>query len=316
MFLSRKIGSRKERKWFVVLATSISVFFGLEAVAFLAGIFQLATFLRVALIVYFFMILVASLIFDVKLKIPRSWSRSAYYYQHTKQRVKKFFYILWRAFVMRFHYLRSWSHWLHFQNYLILPAILYWGVVLLIFLNPFDHLRKQIFIICGTLMLAMVFWFFKTVFTSYSSTILEVRYLMFAVMVISGFMVYTAVLGISWYLGLKDGVFLIMVAVLTFLLLYQSLFHHSLLDLRANLRYALFGALFMLLPAYLVTKYWSVNYYTAGVLLAGCLHWYWSNVLQWLQKRLTWRRALEYTALFLFIVLFALATTNFHARIG
>ena len=224
--------------------------------------------------------------------------------------------MIWRALRLRFHYLRNWSHWLHFQNYLILPAMLYWGVVLLIFLNPFDQLRKQVFIICGTLMLAMVFWYFKTVFTSYSSAILEVRYLMFAVMVISGFMVFASALGISWYLGLENAVFLATVGALTFLLLYQSLFHHSLLNLQRNLKYALFGALFMLLPAYLVTKYWSVNYYTAGVLLAGCLHWYWSNALQWLQKQLTWKRVFEYTALFLFIVLFVLATTNFHARIG
>lgn len=316
MFFTKKIGSRNERKWFIVLTTALVIFFGLQTMAFLAGIFQMGVFLNIALIVYAYMISVASLIFDLKLKVPRSWSRSSYYYQHTKQRVKKFFYILWRALSLRFRYFSSWPHWLHFQNYLILPSILYWGVALMVFLNPFDSLRKQTFIICGTLMLTMVFWYFKTVFTSYSSAVLGVRYLMFAVMVMSGFMVYASALGISWYLGLKDSFFLGAVGILTFLLLYQSLFHHSLLNLRENLKYALFGALFLLLPAYIVTKYWSVNYYTAGLLLAGCLYWYWSIVLQWLQKKLTWRRAQEYTLFFLFIVLFILATTNFHARIG
>ncbi|MCL5435615.1 MAG: hypothetical protein M1275_00870 [Patescibacteria group bacterium] len=316
MFFSRQIGSRKVRKWFIVLGVTLTTFFGFEAIGFLAGIYQLSIFLNVSLMLYAFLIVMASVIFDLKLKLPKSWARSSYYYQHSKHRVRKILLTFGRALKLRFRYLKNWSHWLHFQNYLILPSVLYWGVTVLIFLNPFDDLRKQIFIICGTLMLAIVFWFLKTFFVSYSAVVLEERYLMFAIMVLAGFMSFTSVLGLVWYLGLPAWIFILGVEGLSFLLLYQSLFHHSLLAIGRNLKFALAGATFLGGVAYIVTDLWSVNYYSAGVLLAGCLHWYWSNVLQWLQGRLTKIRALEYTLIFLLVVLFVLATTNFKARIG
>lgn len=316
MFWSRKIASNREQKGFLVFATTLTVFFGFQAVAFSAAIYQLGTFLNLSLLIYFFLIGIVMFVFDIKFKIPSSWSRSAYYYQHNKHRLKKVLSIIWRALRLRFLYIRSWHNWLYFQNYLILPTVLYWGAVLLIFLNPFDSLRKQIFIICATLMLAIVFWFFKTLFQSFNSTALEARYLMFSVMVLSAFMIFAPSLGLVWYLGLPPSVFVLAIACFAFLLLYQSLFHHSRLDLASNIKYAFFGALFLALAAFVVTKFWSVNYFSAGTLLAGCLFWYWSLVLQWLQGRLTLKRAAEYTGLFLLIVLFVLATTNFHARIG
>jgi hypothetical protein len=316
MFFSKKIGSKITRRWFIVLGVTLTALFGFEAISVLAGIFQLSDFLQIALLLYVFLVILISLVFDLKLKLPKSWERSSYYYKHSKHRLKKILLIFWRAFKLRFHYLNNWMHWLHFQNYLILPAVLFWSVIALIFLNPFDDLRKQIFILCGTLMLAIVFWFFKTFFISYHSSSLEARSLMFAVTVLTGFLSFSSTLGLVWYFGHSIWVFVFGVGGLGFLLLYQSLFRHSMLATSRNFKYAFLGGVFLAVVAYVIGNIWSVNYYSAGTLLAGCLYWYWSNILQWLERRWILMRALEYTLIFLLVVLFVLATTNFSARIG
>ncbi|MBI4054076.1 MAG: hypothetical protein HY397_01970 [Candidatus Doudnabacteria bacterium] len=316
-FLTKKIASRNSRRWFITFTIALAVLVGFEALSFLTGIYQIRVFLQVSILIYFYLLVKTSLIFDLHLKIPKSWHRSSGYYHYSKKaRWVKFSQIVFRALSLRFHYLFSWPHWKHFQNYLILPSVLYWAVVLLVFLNPFDLLLKQFFVISGTLLMTVVMWHLKVVFVNYSGASLVVRYFMFAVMVVTAFLIFSAGLGITWYAGLPAWHFPLTSGIVALLLLYQSLFHHPLINTLKNFGFVLLGAALVGVTAVLVQKFWTVNYYTAGLLMAGFLHLYWSVVLQALQKRLTVWRAVEYATIFLFIVIYVLATTNFHARIG
>jgi len=313
---AQRLTSLKFRKWFLVLSSSIVVFLGLEALSYLTGIFQLPYFINISALLYVFVILISSLIFDLKLKIPKSWERSSYYYFHTKRRLVKIVRIIARAAGLRFRYLSSWKHWRHYQNFLILPTILYWAIIILMFLNPFDYWYKQIFIAAGTFLVAIVIWHLKTVFISYSQASINARYLMFAATIITAFLSFTAILGLSWYFGFSRYFFPATVFVMAFLLMYQSLYHHPLLEIKVNIRFVLVGAGLCFVAALIVANVWTVNYFSAGLLLAGVLHLYWSLTLQWRQGRLTFVRSLDYILLFLFILLFVLVTTNFSSRIA
>ncbi|MDP2933375.1 MAG: hypothetical protein Q8N81_04565 [bacterium] len=313
---AKRLTSLKFRKWFLVLSTSILVFLGLEALSYLSGIFQLPYFINISVLLYVFVILISSLIFDFKLKIPKSWERSSYYYFHAKHRLIKIVKIIARAARLRFHYLFLWKHWRHYQNFLILPTILYWSIIILMFLNPFDYLYKQIFIAAGTFLIAIAIWHLKTVFISYSQASINARYLMFAATIITAFLSFTAALGLSWYFGFSRYFFPATVFIVAFLLMYQSLYHHALLDIRSNIKFVSIGAGLCLVASFIVEQIWTVNYFSAGLLLAGILHLYWSLTLQWRQGRLTLVRSLDYFLLFLFILLSELVTTNFSSRIA
>lgn len=314
--LSQQIASKKFRKTFLVFVVSLAGFLALEAISFLAGIYQLETFLRIAVLIYLFIIAFISFTFDLRLKPPGSLRRSRYYYQYSKSRFSKLFKIIARSLALRFHYLKSWPHWRHFQNYLILPSVLYWGVVLLIFLNPFSVFKKQFFVVVSACLFALIVGYLKFVFIGYSSTAVRVRYMMFAVTMITAFAFYASLLGVVWYLGLPDFYFTGAAALITFLLLYQSLFHHAQLNLEKNLKFAFLGSFIIWIASSAVWRYWALNYYTAGIILATVLHLYWSLTLQAIQKRLTWARAWEYILIFALLVVFALSMTNFHSRIS
>jgi hypothetical protein len=315
-WLNKKIASHQARKWFIVLSTSLVVLAGFESLAFLTGIFQLRYFLNISVAIYIYMIWSTTVTFDLKLKVPRAWEKSNYYYHHTKQwfvwRIAK---MLWRALKMRFAYLSRWKNWRNFQYYLILPAILYWAVVVLIFLNPFRGPTKQIIALAGALLLAVEMWFLKFIFTNQTTTSRQVRSLMFSVMAITAFLVYSALLGLTWYLGLPDHFFIVTAWLLAFLLLYQSFFRESLASF-PNLRLVFLGSVIAAVVAYLEIKYWTVNYYSAGLLLAAIIYLFWGLVSNYLHKRLSRQLAWQYLLVFLLAVMYALATTNFHSRIG
>lgn len=313
--LNRKIASRQERKWFLTLVLAIAVFAGFESLAFLTDIYQIESFLKVALVVYIFVVVYMTMVFDLRLKIPKSWQRSKSYYHHSKQRIRKWLNIIGRALKYRFRYIWSWKHWIIFQNYMILPAVLFWSVVILIFLNPFDDFIKQVLAISGTVLIAIVMWYMKTFFITFNSVNWRVRNLMFTVHTLAAYLIFTGSLGLVWYLGLPMYNFVLGSMALAFLLMYQGLFRLQEASQVNTLR-VLVGSLIIAASAFLVYKYWTVNFYTGGLVLANVLHLYWGITRSYIKKRLTRRLLIEYFLVFCFVMVFVLSTTNFQARIG
>jgi hypothetical protein len=315
-WLNKKIASYKTRRWFLVLSTSIVLLAGLEAISFLTGIYQLGYYLNISIAVYLYLMIVTSLIFDLKLKIPLSWQRASYYYRHAKTSIAyRWFKKIKRALLLRFLYLWQWQNWRKFQNFLILPSLLFWAVAISIFLNPFREATKQIMVLSGTLLLSVEIWYLKFVFTKSNAASKVIRNLMGGSMVVSSFFTYSSLLGITWYLGLPDYFFVITSGCLAFLYLYQSFFREMLGDFR-HLPMIFLGSVIIAAVSGFVIKYWTVNYYSAGLLVSAFVFIYWNLVSNFLWKKLSRQMALEYLLVFLLALIFALSTTNFHARIG
>ena len=64
--------------------------------------------------------------------------------------------------VLRFKHFLKWEHLRYFQNYLILPGILYWGAVILIGINFQQYKLQQFIIIATSISLITCYTFFKS----------------------------------------------------------------------------------------------------------------------------------------------------------
>jgi hypothetical protein len=297
-----------------------AAFAGFQALSVLIGVYQVPMFLRVSVYVYLYLLVIISFVFDLRLKGVRPLERSRWYYEHNKRFWRRWILIVGRAAKLRFQYLLSWQHFTHFVNYLVLPSIWYWAVVCLIFLNPFDPANKQILIAVGTAGLAVVLWFLKTVFQNYPSAKEGLHAAMFAATCGAAFAAFSAALGATWYFGATDLWFVGVACVIGALAMYQSLFR-ELKDPKAPLGFYEIvllglGTVFVGFLSAVVVKYWTINYFTGGLLVADGLYLYWGLVLLSIRGRLFMRVAAEYAVVFFFVLFFILATTNFEARIG
>jgi len=313
--LDKQITSTRARQLTLVIVSTIITFSAFETLSFLTGIYQIRTFVNIALLYYFGLVAFTGFVFDLRLKPMPGLKKSEKDLRHFSQRIVW----AWEDFVsaskIRFHYLFSWEQWRHYFNYLILPGILYWSVVALIFLHPFLSINKQAFSIVGTVLVSIAIWYMKTIFTNYDRASVQLRYLMLTVTVFTAFLAFSAALGLAWYFGLSASWYAVTVLAAGSLLMYQSAFQRRMVTLR-SLKYIVSGGIGIYFASSVVFLYWSVNFYSAGLLLGGLLYFYWSVVLQYLQKRLTKKMFLEYLLIFIFILIFVLTTTNFGARIS
>lgn len=313
--LNKKITTPLNRKLFMISSVSLLVFLGFQALSYIIGLNEVSIFLTVAASLYLYLLIKISFVFDLNLKKARAYEEATEYYNKLKLVPLKELRIVFRGTWVRFQYLRHWRNWRHFQNYLILPGFVYWGVIILLFLNPFTLLTKQLLIIFGTILMTVVMWHFKMVFITYGRASVKLRYLMFSSMILSLFLIHSGMLGLKWYFAESTPVYIVAVFACSFLLFYQSLFHRAAVNFK-NISTVFLGALIMAAVAWLVVSIWTVNYYSAGALLAGIGYTYWGLFLLHLAKKLTLRQVLEHAWVMVFVLFFVLATTNFSARVG
>jgi hypothetical protein len=221
---------------------------------------------------------------------------------------------LWHALKTRTHHLYHWRYVRHYMNYLILPTVLYWSVVILIYLNPFHELFKDGLIIASTIGLGLTYWHLKEVF----SMKMEVAHLGLRVLALvklgAAYLAFTALMALGWYYGLN--LFLVMgcVFLVVFLLLYQGLFQHRLMRLEVYPLVLMFSILVTLVFAVVFQK-WNVNYYTAGVLVAVVYNTVWGLLHRYLDRSLTRKLMWEYIFMLIVLVSLVLATHDFQGRI-
>ncbi len=289
-----------------ILATLVSLI-GFEVLNFILGeTYQLVTFARVAVYVYVFHFLWLTFLFDLHFK--KRAVLAEFSPDHKGLR------LLWKAFIERVRHMLNWHYFRHYLNFLILPAIVYWSVILLMSINPFDANLKQLIIIISTICLAVIYWHFKEIFRKNFELHDFGFKILTLVKLLAVFLFYSAVIGYTFYFGFGPGFLFTSVFIGTFLLVYQALFQHRLLGKKvflSNLAIALVTAA----VSYWIYQVWNYVYLTAAlVLLAvyntcwGALHHYWDN-------NLTKRLAIEYIILLLLVLSILLASHDFTPRI-
>jgi hypothetical protein len=297
--------SYKHKVLSVGIAT-VAAYFGFQALDLISGIYQVHEYFAVAWYVALFHALWLAFIFDLHLKTGGHLANARQL--HTGLAV------FWHALANRAHHLYHWSYVRHYLNYLIMPTVMYWSVVILIYLNPFHELFKDGLIVASTLAMGLAYWHLKEAFsTKFEHTHLGLRALAL-VKLFAAYLAYTALMALGWYFGLNLFLVLGVVLLITFLLLYQGLFQHKLMRLEVYPLLVMFSLLIMLVFAVVFLK-WNVNYYTAGVMVAVVYNTVWGLLHRYLDRTLTRKLLWEYVFMLIVLISLVLATHDFQGRI-
>jgi hypothetical protein len=287
--------------------TTAAAYFGFQALDLSLGIYQVETYFVLSWYVYAFHVFWLAFVFDLHLKIPGQLA-------HARARFKGLRAFAY-AFAARVRHFYHWTYVRHCLNYLIVPSLIFWSVVTLMYLNPFHELFKDVLIIVSTFALCVNYWYLKQAFSrnmELHSTGLKVLAL---VKLFAAYLVFTAALAFGWYFGLEKNFLVPIVLLLTALLAYQALAQRRLLRLKS---YAGIFMLAVLVSAVfaVVFQSWNSNYYTAGLLVAAVYNTGWGILHRYFERDLTRKLFWEYVFMLIVLVSLILATHDFQGRIG
>ncbi len=305
----RSFLSPRKQKFFIVSTAVVLALLGLEGASSALAYNQILIFVRISFYTFIALAIWQVFIFDLHLKPARSYG------------------VLKRSFVSaighRFSYLAHGHHFWHYLNYLILPSIIYWATVLLLFLNPFDPVLKQIWIGMAMLGLGTASWYLKTIFYAHKEASFLARQFIFLAKILASYLAFTAALGIAKYFepgalgfvpvgaaGFTMGVF-----SLSVLLMYQALFQHHYLGY-STLSFLLGVGLLLGIVAYAVYELWNINYFSGGLVIASVYNTIWGIVHhKYIDKNLTRKIVYEYVSVLFVILVIIIGSTNFASRI-
>ena len=283
-----------------IIVISVISFVGLEALVYINNLYQEAIYIRLSIYLYIFLVVWLYFLFDLHYKHTIAVS--------TEQG-------MWRSIRQRFHYLGEFEHIRKYLNFLILPAILYWGAVILIGIN-FYHIRIQQFVaVTASIGLVLSYIVFKEVFRIHTLPAATWHFVIISyVKVFAAWLGYASALGIVWYYCLPPSAFYGLVFLLSFSLLYQALFQFHVITVK-NVFWTIVISIGITCISVVVFNYWNVNYFTAGIFLAAIYNFCWSMLIQKLKQRLTVSAVIQNLVLLCIIMAFIFGVTNFHEQI-
>ena len=281
-----------------LLAVVIIALTGFEALVYVNNLYQPVLYIQLSGFIYLIFIFWTMFIFDLHFKQFFSGPGN-----------------VWQVLKTRFHYMGKWEHFRHFQNYLVLPGIIYWGSIVIIGIN-FGHYKLQQFIVSASVLsLIGVFALLKEIFRVKQTPINNNHFLILGyIKLYAAWLIYSAALGIVWFYCFPPHVFYLVIYLTTFMLLYQACFQFAALRFR-NVLAIFIISLAVAIGSYFVYQYWNVNYFSAGLFLAAIYNLLWSSMFHIIRKSLTKETLLEQLAIFALIVIMVFGLTNFNARI-
>ena len=103
-------------------------------------------------------------LYDLHFKNPGALSRAIKRHETVAYWLHRSCKILFSAFWDRIYHIRSWRYFKHFQNYLLLPGIIFWSTVSLLYLNLGRTEVQQTFILLSSIALIITYWYLKEIF--------------------------------------------------------------------------------------------------------------------------------------------------------
>lgn len=288
-------------KLIIVAVAAIISFAGFQAASLALESNEPGSFILISALVYIFLVFWQSFIFDLHLKHAYTWSG----WEKS----------LWRALQERFAYMFEKQHFLHYQNYLILPTVIYWSAVALLFLNPFETLLKQIFASTSALGLAVTFWYLKTVFYDHKDARLNVRQLIFVDKLLASYLAFAAVFGLARYFGFDVLGFAMAIFGVSYILIHQAFFQHHYIG-HKTVEIILLAGLVTAESAGVIFAIWNVNFYSGALVISAVYNTIWGIIQhKYIDRNLTREIVYEYLAVLFVILVIVFSTTNFSQRI-
>jgi hypothetical protein len=288
------------------LITGLGTFFGLQALSFSIGIFQLKSSVALAFYLYAFLVVWMTFLFDLHLKKRGVLANARLNHKGFK--------MVWEAFKERVDYVRHWKNWRHFQNYLLMPCVIYWSVFALMVMNPFDAVLKQGIIVSSSIALTVTYWFLKEHVSRQLESTSSWVHLLSATKLFAAFLAYSALVGITFNYGYNLEFLVLWVFAVTFFLVYQALFQHDKINFQSTLWIVMF-AVVQALSAYWIYANWNTEYFAAGVAMVAVYNTLWGLLHHHLDKNLSRKVVFEYLTMLVLVISILFANHNFNQKV-
>lgn len=298
--------SENKQKYLSVAIVTLTSFFGFEAMSSALEIYQLRTFVSLSVYIFLFHIFWLTFIFDLHLK-KRSVLANL-------RPTHSGWALAIRALKDRTSHLANWHYLRHYINFLVLPSLIYWSCTILIFLNPFQNLVKQLVIISSTLFLAVAYWHFKKVYSRNLEIHAVPIKILSLVKLFTAFLVYSAALGYVWYFGYGSGVLMFVVFFSTLGMLYQAVFQHRLLGPR-TLHFMLLISALVSAASLMVYDLWNIEYFTGGLVMLAVYNLFWGMLHHKMEGNLNAKLVFEYLLMTILFLSILVGGHNFGPRI-
>jgi hypothetical protein len=283
---------------------SVVTFLGFEALSILLGLDQLHAFITTAIYLFLFQIFWISFLFDLHLKDRTSVALSS---AHFRKLFKD-------ALVKRFDHLKNLSFLKHYLNYSVLPTIIYWSAIGLMYLNPFYGRLKQIILMVSTIVLTIVYWYMKKHLTSKLEASNAWIRALYVFKLTAVFLFYSAMIGLVFYFGLSPQILFYGLLIGTFLLIHQALYSYGYHSYKLLVTSLIFSLAISIVGIW-VYRTWSAEYFTAGLVLLALYNTFWGLVLHYVERTFNSKIALEYFILLILVMSILLASHNFGTRV-
>lgn len=294
---------------------ALVAFGGFEALAYIVNLNEPIIFLKAAFFIWLYFALKISLLYDLHFKNPGALKRAKARHESISHWLRRSFKVVLSAFWDRISHLLKKHHWLQFQNYLILPGMLFWATVILIYVDFNNHKLQQVLILLSGLALVLNYWYLKEAFLRKTEKVdRDIFAGLAAVKIYAVATVYAATLAIMRRFCLDSQLFVAAIFSLTFLAVYQALFQHKLLGIK-NVLWTIAISAAQAFAAYFVYRYWALNFYTAAIVMAALYNLLWGTFHYYLDKALTKKVFFETLIICALIALMVLSVTNFKARL-
>jgi hypothetical protein len=305
----------RQQKIFSAVSVAISVVGSLEALVYILNLNQIAVFLNLILCIYVYMVVKMTFLYDLHFKNRGALARARVKHENVGQWYLRTAKICLTGIWDRLHHLRRWVFLRHFQNYLLLPTLIFLSTAALLYLNFGRILIQQIFIILSSAALVLNYWNLKEVFARKREVVdQDIFAALSLVKLFTSFTLYCAILGLALHFCLPGKYVLAGVFCVTALMVFQALFQHN--KMKSKIMFeSLWVAFVLAFAAYFANRFWSYNYFTAGTFLMACYNFCWGIFHHRIDKTLNFKNFIELFIITALIVYMLFSVTNFRERL-
>ena len=303
--------SLRTQKIISSLLLSVCVVAGLQAMIYAANLYQITTFLQISFWVYVFLLFKFTLLYDLHYKKPGAVAAAQGKHGSISLGIKKLTFIIFSAFYERLRHFLHWQYFRHWQNYLVLPALIFWGTAALFYIYLGKLYKQQLIAVLSSLALIVCFWFLKEVFHRKKEKVdNDIFISLSAVKIYTAFIAFAGAFGLAKWFCLSSHFFVAMVFIVSFWLVYQAIFQHNAVCLK-TVCFAVVLSGFVSLVSHLIFKYWSLNNFSAGVMLTTWYNFAWTMLHHKIDKELNWKYFFEHAIIAAVISVIIFSATDF-----
>lgn len=299
----------KAEKIILVFFCAVVIIGGFEALIYILNLNQVGIFLATAEAIYLYLVFKILFLYDLHFKRTRAGQNSAV------AQVELVAQAYWGAFFSRTRHFFTLSYVGKYLNYLLLPTLIFWSTVIILYLN-FGQLRvQQAIVFFSSLTLIAAYWYIKEIFSRRTEKVdAEIFVRMTVIKIYAAGISYAAAMALMRSYCLSGYYFAGVAFAVTFSLIFQALFQHR-LNSNKNILINFFIALAQSLAAFFVYKYWGLNFYTAAIFLVIIYNLLWGVFHYHLDRALTKKTFLEILIISLLMAAMIFSATDFRARI-